>query len=181
MNPALDPTRGSPLARWRALIGAPAAAAALLVAAGPAGAINRCEARDGRVTYTDEPCPAGARSARKVDDSPPLRLREPPARGKAAKEAQAGAGAEAKAAEPVKAVAAPPLTPTRPAGSASPEQEIARLDELRARQQHQCAQARRRAEFAANDLQAAGGSDRASAELALRRAQEEVRTVCPPQ
>lgn len=178
MNPAFNPGRRVCNASRQSLIGA-LAAAALLVAAGPAGAINRCEARDGRVTYTDEPCPPTARSARKVDDSPPLRLRESPPRAREAKEPEAGS--EAKAAEPSKAAAAPALAPSRAAASATPEQEIARLDELRARQQQLCAQARRRAEFAANDLQAAGGSDRASAELALRRAQEEVRTVCPPQ
>ena len=44
-----------------------AAAGVLLAASGPASAINRCEGRDGRVTYTDEPCPATARSARRVD------------------------------------------------------------------------------------------------------------------
>lgn len=180
MKASLDPVRHRPGARRPVWVGALAAAAALMVAASPASAINRCEARDGRITYTNEPCPPDSRSVRKVDDSPPVRLPEARARSRDAKEAEPAA-TETKAAEPVKAATAPVLTPTRRTESASPAQEIERLDELRAHQQRQCALARRRAEFAAADVQAATGSDRASAELALRRAQEDARAVCPPQ
>jgi hypothetical protein len=173
---------------WRCGPAAWAAAVAILLgAADPAAAINRCEGRDGRVTYTDEPCPSDARSARKVDDSPPVQSGSAPARAAAdAKEAAADAKAsESKSAPQTgteSAKAAPPLRlqPGRIAASSSPEQEIQRLDELRARQQRQCAEAGRRVDYATKDLQAATGADRASAELALRRAQEEARAVCPP-
>jgi len=154
--------------------------AALICAAGTAQAINRCEGRDGRVTYTDEPCPVTARSARKVDDSAPLQVREAgrPAREQPAGDAQP-AGAAAAASEPKKA-AALLQKPARVTTATPPDQEIRRIDEQRARQQSLCEQARRRAEFAARDLDAAGSGERASAELALRRVQEEVRALCPP-
>lgn len=155
-----------------------------------AGAINRCEGRDGRVTYTDEPCPATVRNARKVDDSPPVQARNTPVReateGKDAKDSKAepkeadGKGAAATGSEAAKGVVMPALQAGRITTSSSPEQEIQRLDELRERQRRQCAEATRRVDYATKDLQAAVGADRASAELALRRAQEEARGVCPP-
>lgn len=164
-----------------------AAAGVLLAASGPASAINRCEGRDGRVTYTDEPCPATARSARRVDDSPPVVSREAAARAAAEdvrepKEAKASDGKAApRAAEPAKAASAPaPLQAGRIVASTNPEQEMQRLDELRARQQRECMEISRRIDYARNDLAAASGADRASAELALRRLQEEARAVCPP-
>ena len=165
----------------------PAAAGVLLAVAGPAAAINRCEGRDGRVTYTDEPCPATARSARRVDDSPPVVSREAAARAAAedAKEAKDARAADGKGAPPAAesakaAPAASPLQPGRIVASTNPEQEIQRLDELRARQQRECAQISRRIDYARNDLAAASGAERASAELTLRRLQEEARAVCPP-
>jgi hypothetical protein len=162
-----------------------AAAGVLLTASAPAAAINRCEGRDGRVTYTDEPCPATVRSARRVDDSPPVVARTAPAKAPAdeSKEAREGKAAEGKglprdAAEAGKATPAP-LQTGRIVASSTPEQEIQRLDELRARQERECAEVNRRIAYARNDLAAAVGPDRASAELALRRLQEEARAVCP--
>lgn len=164
-----------------------AAAGVLLAVAGPAAAINRCEGRDGRVTYTDEPCPATARNARRVDDSPPVVSREAAAKAaaddaKEPKEAKAADGKGApQATEPIKAAPAPaPLQAGRIVASTNPEQEMQRLDELRARQQRECTEVNRRIAYARNDLAAASGADRASAELALRRLQEEARAVCPP-
>jgi hypothetical protein len=172
----------------------PAATIAVLVVAlagvDAADAINRCEGRDGRVTYTDEPCPATVRSARKVDDSPPVQARTAPLReateSKDAKDTKAepkeaeGKGGVAGGGEAAKGVAMPALQAGRITTSSSPEQEMQRLDELRERQRRQCAEATRRVDYATKDLQAAVGADRASAELALRRAQEEARGVCPP-
>lgn len=172
----------------------PAATIAVLVVAlagvDAADAINRCEGRDGRVTYTDEPCPATVRSARKVDDSPPVQARTAPLReateSKDAKDSKAepkeaeGKGGAATGGEVAKGVAMPALQAGRITTSSSPEQEMQRLDELRERQRRQCAEATRRVDYATKDLQAAVGADRASAELALRRAQEEARGVCPP-
>ena len=164
-----------------------AAALVLVLGAGSATAVNRCEGRDGRVTYTDEPCPATARSARRVDDSPPVQVREPAPKAvpdaEPAKDAKGvdDKGAPREVGEPAKGVTAPAqLQPGRIVASTSPEQEIQRLDELRARQQRQCAEISRRVDYARSDLQAAIGADRASAELALRRLQEEARQVCPP-
>jgi hypothetical protein len=161
-----------------------------LVGADAAGAINRCEGRDGRVTYTDEPCPATVRSARKVDDSPPVQARNAPVReateSKDTKDTKAepkdaeDKGGVAAGSEAAKGVAMPALQAGRITASSNPEQEMQRLDELRERQRRQCAEATRRVDYATKDLQAAVGADRASAELALRRAQEEARGVCPP-
>jgi hypothetical protein len=172
----------------------PAAAIAVLVVAlagaDAASAINRCEGRDGRVTYTDEPCPATVRSARKVDDSPPVQARSAPVReateskdakdGKADPKDAEGKGGAAAGSEAAKGVVVPALQAGRITASSNPEQEMQRLDELRERQRRQCAEATRRVDYATKDLQAAVGADRASAELALRRAQEEARGVCPP-
>jgi hypothetical protein len=174
------------------VIAAPVVSLVLLLGLDSAAAINRCEGRDGRVTYTDEPCPTTARSSRKVDDSPPVLSRDVP--GQTAKdpaEAKASAMPESKEAESKSAPqggaeaakaapAALQLQPGRITASSNPEQEMQRLDELRVRQQRQCAEANRRIDYATKDLQAAIGADRASAELALRRLQEEARTVCPP-
>ncbi|MCU0937914.1 MAG: DUF4124 domain-containing protein [Burkholderiaceae bacterium] len=178
----------------RARTRVPAAALAVLVVAlagvDAASAINRCEGRDGRVTYTDEACPATVRSARKVDDSPPVQARSAPVReaseskdakdGKAEPKEAEGKAAVAGGVDAAKGVAVPALQAGRTTTSSNPEQEMQRLDELRERQRRQCAEATRRIDYATKDLQAAVGADRASAELALRRAQEEARGVCPP-
>lgn len=192
----------------RPLCSALLAAVVLLATASPAEAVNRCEGRDGRITYTDEPCPANARNARRVDDSPPVQVREA-SRAAPAAEASKDAAKDgtkdatkdsakdaprdaAATAEPTKGAARDAVSAKagsavivsgsvqagRIAASANPEQEIQRLDELRVRQQRQCAELRRRIDYARSDLNTAG-SDRASAELALRRLQEEARTVCP--
>jgi len=185
----------SPLPSLAQRVGMPALALAMLLGADAAAAINRCEGRDGRVTYTDEPCPTTVRSARKVDDSPPVQSRDAPVRvnrdakeSKDAAEAKSEARPEPREAETksgpvagIEAAKAPPaLQPGRIAASANPEQEIQRLDELRDRQRRQCEEASRRVDYASKDLAAAVGADRASAELALRRAQEDARAVCPP-
>ena len=193
-------------AKFRAMAGTVAVALLLALAVDPAAAVNRCEDRDGRVTYTDEPCPATARNARRVDDSPPVQVREAPARpaaepgaarldagakdakddkdnknGKDERDGTADkAGAARLAARDAQEAGKAALQPSRVAASANPEQEMRRLDELRLRQQQQCAQITRRIDYARGDLQAAVGPDRASAELALRRLQEEARLVCPP-
>jgi hypothetical protein len=173
--------------RLRAIATSGVALFVLLAGADGAAAINRCEGKDGRVTYTDEPCPATARSVRKVDDSPPVVSRETPSgRPADAKEGQAeakGTGAKSApqfSAEAAKSAAPLQVQPGRITASTSPEQEIQRLDELRERQRRQCAEASRRVDYALKDLEAATGPDRASAELVVRRVQEEARAVCPP-
>jgi colicin import membrane protein len=179
-------------------------AAALIAAALPAAAVNRCEDRNGRVTYTDEPCPSGARTVRRVDDSPPVQVRDataaPAAREDTAKEpvepakdaakdsqrdATKAAGkdsarAAAKDAAPKAAAEAGRIAAGgRIAASNSPEQQIQQLDEQYARQRRECTDLMRRIDYARGDLDAVSASQRASAELALRRLQEQFKAQCP--
>jgi len=178
-------------------------------------ALNRCEGRDGHVTYTNEPCPPNTRLARRIDTTPPVVTLDPrgakptesaPARdeGRAGparetREARDEARATASPAQAERTVvakdatperpAAPPepprvdsggrIQPATPAGPANPEQEIQRLDELRLRQERQCADLNRRIQFTRADLMTAGGADRASIELQLRRLEEDARAICP--
>ncbi len=184
VEPAIQPTAGRLL--WTAMLGA-----TLTLLAPAAEAINRCEGRDGRVTYTDEPCPATARSTRRVDDSPPVQVREAaikdakadartdPKDSKEAANAPARDPQNAKDAKDSKDAASGRLLPGRIVASTNPEQEMQRLDEQRARQQRQCADLTRRIDYARRDLTGSIGGDRASAELALRRLQEEAKLVCP--
>ncbi len=192
----LDRTLGRiPTLHGRACVAlrlAPALCAVLLASlATEAQAVNRCEDRNGRITYTDEPCPPGARSARRVDDSAPVQVRDGAVRpandgkdeaaepkGDAAK-ADAGKSGAPRATADKGAPATGELRAGRIVASSTPEQEMQRLDELRARQQRQCTELTRKVDYARADLQAAGSGDRASAELALRRLQEEARLVCP--
>jgi len=44
----------------------------LLLPPSAAAQVYRCEAADGRITYTNERCPTNARRTRTVDDSPPV-------------------------------------------------------------------------------------------------------------
>lgn len=184
------------LERIFALRLAPLLCAVLLASlATEAQAVNRCEDRNGRVTYTDEPCPPGARSARRVDDSAPVQVRDSTGRPASDGKDEAEPKGEATKGDAVKvdaaksgatrtpadkgAPAAGELRAGRIVASSTPEQEMQRLDDLRARQQRQCADLTRKVNYARADLQAASSSDRASAELALRRLQEEARLVCP--
>lgn len=187
-----DPKARHP-ARASLILAASVCATLLAALATDAQAVNRCEDRNGRVTYTDEPCPPGARSARRVDDSAPVQVRdsagrpatdakdetaEPKAdaaKGDAGKSGAGRTGATAEKGAP----AVGDLRAGRIVASSTPEQEMQRLDELRARQQRQCAELTRNITYARADLQAAGSGDRASAELTLRRLQEEARLVCP--
>jgi hypothetical protein len=190
-------------------------AAALLLPA-PAAALNRCEGRDGHVTYTNEACPPNTRLARRIDTTPAIITQEPrsakPAEGaaardetrtataanrdgkedreegKAAKEAPADRAAAPKEVTPERTAAPPPapriesagrIQPATPAAPANPEQEIQRLDELRLRQERQCADLNRRIQFTRADLATTAGSDRASIELQLRRLEEDARAICP--
>lgn len=51
-------------------------AAALAATALQAQEVQRCEAADGRVTYSNAACPAGSRPVRSVNTSPPVQLDE---------------------------------------------------------------------------------------------------------
>ncbi|MCA3222375.1 MAG: DUF4124 domain-containing protein [Burkholderiales bacterium] len=189
--------------------------ALLLAAPLAAQPVVRCEGTDGRVTYTNEPCPGGARTARAVDNTPAVQAqREAPARsaGKDKDKDKNSAndndsdksghkiGDKSKAAD--RAPARPAALKGRDGGregsraegngegriesaqttsSLTPAQQIEQLDQERARQRAQCVQLERRIGFARTDVDTALGNQRASAELQLRRLQDEHRLLCPAQ
>lgn len=143
-----------------------AACAALIAAcgAGEAAAIVRCESADGRVTYSNTECPPNTKPVRQVDLSPPVIVHEA---GPAAAE---------------RAKAAPPrLEPAR----SRREEDPARLDEeltaQLAAQRRECEARLREIQRLQQDLDVAPPEARASAELALRRAQDDYRALCPRQ
>ncbi len=194
----------------------------LLWSAAASAQVFRCEGADGRVTYTNEPCPSTARKSRTVDDSPPVQAQrdrvtsksddatrgetsdgskaEPakeagkePAKeqakdaGKdstkdAAKDVARDATKDGKAARAAAAGATPSQIRTATAASSlTPAQQMEQLDLERARQRRACEQLERRLSFARSDVDAATGGQRASAELQLRRLQEDYLLQCPMQ
>lgn len=187
----------------------------LLLATPASAQVYRCEGADGRVTYTNEPCPSTARRTRTVDDSPPVQAQRDRPGDKAASKADETVakteaepkGEPAKAdvakAESAKPEATKPDTKAEPAkdgakparatasgatasqlstaNNLSPAQQMEQLDLERARQRRACDQLDRQLAFARRDLDAATGSQRASAELQLRRLQEDYLVQCPRQ
>ncbi|HEU0199435.1 MAG TPA: DUF4124 domain-containing protein [Burkholderiaceae bacterium] len=141
----------------RVLIGA----AALLAAASALAeqSVYRCEGKDGRVTYSDEACPTASRSARKLDDAPPLTI--PSSKDGVRSAREAGVIAQG-----------------RTNARFDPYLEDRRLDEQIETQKLACQDLGRRLNYYYRDVEAARESERASAELALRRAQAEYRTMC---
>ena len=175
----------------------------LLLPPSAAAQVYRCEAADGRITYTNERCPTNARRTRTVDDSPPVQApSDRPVASTAARPGEAvaktdsessptgAAKAEAAKAEPGK-VSAKEAAPARgmaagatasrlpAAANLSPAQQIEQLDRERDRQRRACDQLQRRVAFARNDFDAATDGQRASYELQLRRLQEDFLAQCP--
>jgi hypothetical protein len=144
---------------WKRLVGA-----ALLIGgfAGNAAAIVRCEAPDGRVTYSNGDCPPNTRMVRKVDQSPAVVVHD-------------DAQEVAKVAEP-----RPParIEPARPRPAADPQQQDRQLTAQIAAQQRECEARARQLQHLLADLDAASPAARSSAELALRRAQDEFEAMC---
>lgn len=135
-----------------------------LAAGAQATTVYRCEDARGRITYADAPCPSDARKARPVDDSPPVLTRD--AKGAARAEASPAPGR---------------IETTRAPERASPLEIDRRLtDDLRA-QIRECELQLRRLQFLQQDVDATTGAARSSAELALRRAQDDYRNRCPRQ
>lgn len=170
--------------------------------AGIAGAqsVNRCEGTDGRVTYTNEPCPSTARKARTVDDSPPVLAprdrvakaedaKPEAAKPESAKPEAAKPDEAAKSGEPKAAGKAPESGITKSGrvqtastpSNLTPAQQMEQLDQERARQRRLCADLERSVAFARRDVDTALGGQRASAELQLRRVQEDYLAQCPRQ
>jgi hypothetical protein len=140
--------------RRRPAFGALVALACLLAApALRADSVQRCEDAAGRVTYSNETCPPGTKKSRAVDTSRPV-------------EADAkGAPAERKDAPRTVRVQ---RTPT-------PAQAVAvNKDAL-------CRELATRVNYARRDLETASPQQRASAELAMRRAQDDYDLECKTQ
>jgi hypothetical protein len=136
-------------------------ALSLCAQAALAGPINRCEASDGRVVYSDEPCPSGTRRMRTVDQKPPVEVL------KAASESHAQ---DAKSAGSLR------REPTGTSGDRAHDQEAA--SEIRKLKLAECDDLVRRVEYAQRDLNASAEGERASAELSLRRLQAEHESKC---
>ena len=132
---------------------------ALVGSAMGAETVFRCEAKDGRVTYSDAPCPSDSRASRKLDETPTV---------------STVAGKEA----PRSAREAGQIAQSR-TGAVDPLQESRQLDEQIAATRRECDDLSRRVQYAKQDLDAAIPSQRSTAELALRRAQDEFALTCP--
>ena len=172
----------------------------LLLPPSAAAQVYRCEAADGRITYTNERCPTSSRRTRTVDDSSPVQApSDRPVASTAARTGEAVAKADsessptaaaqadpgkvsAKEAAPARATAAGAKASRVPvATNFSPAQQIEQLDRERDRQRRACDQLQRRIAFARNDFDAAADGQRASYELQLRRLQEDFVAQCPMQ
>lgn len=151
MPPANDRIRPE---KRRPAFGAIAALACLLATpVAFANNVQRCEDAAGRVTYSNETCPPGTKKSRAVDTSQPV---ETDAKG---------APAEGKDAPRTVRVQ---RTPT-------PAQAVAvNKDGL-------CRELATRVNYARRDLDTAAPQQRASAELAMRRAQEDYDLECKTQ
>jgi len=140
-------------------------ACAALVAAGLTGsaaAIVRCESADGKVTYSNAECPANTRQVRRIEESPPVVVHD----GKKA------ASGETQP-QPPQRIERTKLRVT------DPMLEDQQLTAQIAAQQQECEKRERQLQHLQEDLAAASPANRSSAELALRRAQDEYQTLCP--
>jgi colicin import membrane protein len=200
MNAASNRVASMSIVRWWCL---PLAACALLAPPAFAQSVHRCEDNAGRITYSNEACPPGTRRSRAVDTSEPVvgatraaaAPAAAPAADKSADNAQADkdksaakaddkadakadadrSGDKSAAAERRPRAAEGKLaartaqidrTPSQPAAPVSVQKDA------------MCRDLATRARFARQDLESALPSQRASAELSLRRAQEEHDAEC---
>lgn len=139
------------------------AALALLSSAAFAGPISRCDTGDGRVVYSDEPCPSGTKRSRLIDDKPPV-------------EVIRSSDDTARDAKSAGSLRRAPSEPQLPAGDLGRDREAA--SDLRKMHLAECDDLVRRIEYAQRDLSAAPEGERASAELSLRRLQAEHEGKC---
>jgi hypothetical protein len=134
----------------------------LLPSTAAAASINRCETSDGRVVYSDEPCPSGTKQARTVNDKPPVEVI--PSKDDSARDAKS-AGSLRRA-------------PAEPPAPGDPGREKEAASDLRKMRLAECDDLVRRIEYAQRDLNAAAEGERASAELSVRRLQAEHEGKC---
>jgi len=145
-----------------------AAACATLLAAGPlsaVAAIVRCEAADGKVTYSNTECPPDTKMIRKVEPSPPVVVHD-------------GGRPQARAGDDRPVVK---LEASRPRRVEDPIQIDEELNAQLAEQRRECEARARELQRLQDEVNAAAPSARASAELSLRRAQDDYRGLCPRQ
>ena len=145
-----------------------AAACATLLATGlsPAvAAIVRCEAADGKVTYSNTECPPNTTMVRKVEPSPPVVVHD-------SGRPKATAGDDRQVVK---------LEASRPRRVEDPVQIDEELNAQLAEQRRECAARARELQRLQDDVDAAAPGARASAELSLRRAQDDYRALCPRQ
>ena len=131
---------------------------ALFAGAASAEAVFRCEGKDGKITYSDSTCPSDSRSVRKLEEAP----------------AVSTTGKDV----PRDAREAGQIAQSRPA-RLDPIQESRQLDEQIAIARRECGDLARRVQYAKQDLDGASPSQKATAELALRRAQDQFALYCP--
>jgi len=131
---------------------------------GAVAAILRCESPNGQVVYSNAECPPGTKLVRRIEQSPPVVVHE-----------GASLPAPGKAPPPAK------VERSRPKPPADPNVEDRQLNEQLAAQRRECAARLREIEQLQQDMVAASDATRASAELALRRAQDDHRALCPRQ
>jgi hypothetical protein len=127
-----------------------------------AAPISRCEYADGRVIYSDEPCPSGSQRVRTVNEKPAVEVIKAPK--SSAEERAQNAKSSGSVRRSIEAEAS----------DNSPEA----VSELRKMKLAECDDLVRRVEYAQHDLSAAPESERASAELSLRRLQAEHEIKC---
>jgi hypothetical protein len=124
-----------------------------------AAPINRCEFSDGRVIYSDEPCPAGTQRSRTVDEKPAVEVIKGAAHEHAQNAKSSGTVRRSEATE---------------AGADDPEA----ASNLRKLKVAECDDLVRRIEYAQHSLAAASEGERASAELSVRRLEAEHEGKC---
>jgi Domain of unknown function (DUF4124) len=129
--------------------------------AAAAEAVFRCEGKDGRVTYSDAACPSDSRAARKLEDAPPVTTTKSKTAPRDAREA--GQIAQSRN------------------GKVDATQESRQLEEQIDATRRDCFELSRRVEYARRDFEGATPSLRSTAELALRRAQDQHALLCPRQ
>lgn len=143
-------------------------ACAVLLGAGlarDAAAIVRCESADGKVTYSNSDCPPNTRLVRKIEPSPPIVVHDKADRATMAGETRPPARVE----------------PSRPRRTDDPLQLDEELSAQLAQQRRECEARARELQRLQEDVGAALPANRASAELTLRRAQDDYRALCPRQ
>jgi hypothetical protein len=132
---------------------------ALFACAVAAEPVFRCEGKDGKVTYSDAPCPSDSRATRKLEEGPPVSTAT--TKGAPRNARDSGQIAQSRT------------------GRADSTQENRQLDDQIDASRRECAELSRRVYYAKQDLEAASPNQRSTAELALRRAQDQFALHCP--